>query len=84
MVMALQNADPAFLGTRSGDDDMKSVTTVTLHQHEGGNIVCRLRCDAEEGQQLTASRQASVVWHRPPPHHVCLDLSHTIEDDREG
>ena len=38
-MMALHGADPAYLGMRSVDDDMKSVTTVTLHGTMGGNVV---------------------------------------------
>ncbi len=82
--MALHNTNPASLGMRSGNDDMKLVTTVTLHWREGGNVICWRRREAEEGQWLMAASQASVVWHWPLPHHACLVGSHMIKDDWEG
>ena len=36
MVMAPHGANPVFLGTRSGNNDMKLVTTVILHWRKGG------------------------------------------------
>ena len=38
-VMAPHVADPAFLSTSSGDDDMKLVMPVKLHWREVGDVV---------------------------------------------
>jgi len=64
-VMVPHGAKPAFLGTHSGDDDIKpaTMTKVTLHWQEGGNVVLSEEAHAERGQESAAARQAAVLWH---------------------
>jgi hypothetical protein len=61
--MAMHDAYPTFLGMRSGNNDKVGDNGDTsLAGGRATLFVGRGAIEAEGGQQLTAARQASVVW----------------------
>ena len=56
--MVPHGARPALFGTSSGNDNMKSLTMtiVTLHLREGGDVVLSVEAQAEGWQKLAAAR----------------------------